>query len=276
MYWHGLTLSSISRVQTFKTRAQAGLLASNSSHTLIFLASPFPTDRMFFQKCYYLLLHDNTMLRGRRSEMKSKVVVSGLMLTLLLMGMLTFALSTDVISAAIDITPDTINLKSRGEWITCRIGLPEGYDASNIDQTTVMLNASIPVDPFWFDMPEDWVVPLLMVHSRSRGRDAGFSNLMVKFNRTAVAEFILAQGITYGNVTLTITGDVDGTPFQGSDVVKGRMPGDVDSNGIVDIVDIVTVAVALDSTSRYTDLNEDVETDVWDVIAAAINFGNEY
>ena len=208
--------------------------------------------------------------------MKFKVVATGLMLILFLIGMLTSAFSTDSISATVDITPSTLNLKSKGKWITCRIELPEGYNASDIDRTTIMLNGSIPVDPFWIDTPDDFVVPLLMVFARSRARDDGVSHSMLKFDRTAVEELIVARGITYGNVTLTITGEVGGEPFEGSDIIRGRMPGDVDSNGVVDVVDVVTVAVALGSTDPYTDLNEDENTDVYDVVTVATNFGKTY
>jgi len=209
-------------------------------------------------------------------RMKCRVVATGSMLTLFLMGMLTFAFSTEFLSATIDITPDTLNLKSKGNWITCRIELPEGYKASDIDRTTIMLNGSIPVDPFWVDESQDFVIPLLLVFAGSHARDEGVSRLMVKFNRTAVEEFIVAQGITCGNVTLTITGEVDGELFEGIDVIRGRMPGDVDSNGIVDIVDLATVAVALGSTDLYTDLNEDGNTNICDLATVAINFGKAY
>lgn len=42
----------------------------------------------------------------------------------------------------------------------------------------------------------------------------GLLYLMVKFNRTMVSEFIISSGITHDNVALTITGEVDKTPFQ--------------------------------------------------------------
>jgi len=139
-----------------------------------------------------------------------------------------------------------------------------------------MLNGSIPADSFWVDEPQDFVISLLPVFAGSHARDDGVSHLMVKFNRTAVEEFIIAQGITCGNVTLTITGEVDGELFEGSDIIRGRMLGDVDSNGIVDIVDAATVAVALGSTDSYTDLTEDGCTDVCDVATVAMNFGKTY
>jgi len=208
--------------------------------------------------------------------MKCRVATAWLLLTLVLIGMLTWAFGTDSISATIDITPNTLNLKSKGNWITCRIELPEGYKASDIDRTTIMLNGSIPVDPFWVDEPQDFVVPLLPVFAGSHARNDGVSHLMVKFNRTVVEEFIVAQGITCGNVTLTITGEVYGEQFEGSDIIRGRMPGDVDSNGVVDIVDVATVAVAFGSTDPYTDLTEDGRTNICDVATVAMNFGKAY
>jgi len=51
------------------------------------------------------------------------------------------------ISATVDIKPDTLNLKSKGKWITCYIELPEGYNVSDIDVSTVMLDGTILVDP---------------------------------------------------------------------------------------------------------------------------------
>ncbi|MCK4435140.1 hypothetical protein KAU92_06580, partial [Candidatus Bathyarchaeota archaeon] len=39
-------------------------------------------------------------------------------------------LSPVQISATVDIEPNTLNLKSEGEWITCYIELPEGYNVS--------------------------------------------------------------------------------------------------------------------------------------------------
>jgi hypothetical protein len=35
------------------------------------------------------------------------------------------------IPATIDVSPDTLNLRSKGEWITCYIELPESYNAEN-------------------------------------------------------------------------------------------------------------------------------------------------
>jgi hypothetical protein len=100
-----------------------------------------------------------------------------------------------MIQVAIDIDPDTLNLKSKGRWITCYITLPEGYDISNIDISTILLEDTIPAE--WGDIQGD--------------------TLMVKFDRSEV-EDILSPG-TYN---LKVSGEVtDGTVFEGySDEIR--------------------------------------------------------
>ena len=136
--------------------------------------------------------------------------------------------------ATVDIDPDTLNLKSKGKWITCYIELPKGYDVSDIDRTTILLNDTIPVDPFWIDKPLESVV--------GDYDDDGIPDLMFKFSRTEVSEYIhYVKGITYGDVTLTITGELyDGSLFEGSDVIRIKMPSEVNSDDdeYVDIYDI--------------------------------------
>ena len=138
-----------------------------------------------------------------------------------------------VITATIDIDPDTLNLKSKGRWITCYIELSEGYNVNDIDRATILLNGTIPVDPFWIDKPLESVIG---DYDNDTLRD-----LMVKFSRKAVSEFILSKSIMYGNVTLTMTGELyDRTLFEGGDVIKVGMPSNVNSHDdeCVDIYDI--------------------------------------
>ncbi len=116
-----------------------------------------------------------------------------------------------VITATIDIDPDTLNLKSKGKWITAHIELPEGYGVSDIDRTTILLNDTIPVDPFWSDKPLESVI--------GDQDDDGIPDLTVKFDRAEVREFILsATGLPNDKfiyVTFTLTGKfTDETPFE--------------------------------------------------------------
>lgn len=124
-----------------------------------------------------------------------------------------------LIEATIDIAPDTLHLMSQGRWITCYIELPEGYDVSDIDVSTVLLNDSIPVS--LLDVPAPDPVPTTI----GDYDDDGTPDLMVKFDRAMVLAFILSQRNTSGVVTLTITGNVNGTPFEGTGTVRVLMGG---------------------------------------------------
>ena len=102
----------------------------------------------------------------------------------------------------IDIEPDTLNLKSKGKWITAYIELPDGYDVNNIDVSTVML--------------ED------QVQTEARPTEIGdydnddIADLMVKFDRQKLISLL-----EVGDAELTVAGELcDGTPFEGSDTIR--------------------------------------------------------
>jgi hypothetical protein len=109
-----------------------------------------------------------------------------------------------VISAAIDLDPDTLNLRSMGRWITCYIELPEGYAVENIDLGTVRLiveNENVPAEPWPVEVGD---------HDND-----GIPDLMVKFDRQAV-QALLDVGVH----ELLVTGEVEGMLFEGSDNLR--------------------------------------------------------
>ncbi|MDD5446373.1 MAG: NosD domain-containing protein, partial [Methanocellales archaeon] len=99
------------------------------------------------------------------------------------------------VEASIDFDPDTLNIKSKGKWVTCYIELPEGYDIHDINISTVELNFEV-------------------------GGEYGEFNIsycMVKFDRQAVIN-ILPLG---DSVEITVSGTLtDGTRFEGSDTIR--------------------------------------------------------
>jgi len=116
------------------------------------------------------------------------------------------------IPAAIDIDPDTLNLKSNGEWITAYIELPEGYDVSDIEVNSIQVNDAIPID----------------VEAPATVGDYDLDSvpdLMVKFDRASIIELLDANDYSEDTgkscfATLTITGTVLDTTFEGSDTIK--------------------------------------------------------
>jgi hypothetical protein len=107
------------------------------------------------------------------------------------------------VAVTIDFDPDTLNLKSNGEWITAYIELLEGYDVADIDVSTILLEDEIPAEAHPTEIGD---------HDND-----GIDDLMVKFGRSAVQE-ILDEG---EEVEITVTGELtDGTQFEGSDTIR--------------------------------------------------------
>ncbi len=101
------------------------------------------------------------------------------------------------VEATVDIDPDTLNLKSRGKWITAYIELPEEYSVSDIDISTVELSEQG------------------FVAFAERG-EVDDDVLVVKFDRSTVIEYLDGR---IGEVILTLTGEVAGVDFEGSDKI---------------------------------------------------------
>jgi hypothetical protein len=122
------------------------------------------------------------------------------------------SMETDVIPiipATVDFNPDTLNLKSKGDWVTVYIELPigHGYDVSMINLTTVMLNGQIYAEAKPFAIGD---------HDSD-----GIPDLMVKFNRTTV-QAILQVG---DQIKISISGKLtDGRPFEGKDTIQVILP----------------------------------------------------
>jgi len=112
------------------------------------------------------------------------------------------------IEAAIDIDPDTLNLQSEGKWITCYIELPEGYDVSDIDASTILLESVIPAE----------------LHPTEIGDydDDGIADLMVKFDRQDVIDYLESMGVEDNDeVELIVSGElIDATEFEGTDTIR--------------------------------------------------------
>jgi len=116
------------------------------------------------------------------------------------------------VPATVDVDPDTLNLKSKGSWITAYIELPEGYALENIDKSTITLAA---VDNVRLTQS----VPAVSEPSGIGDHDGdGVPDLMVKFNRSTVQSLLKP-----GETKLTVQGKfIDRLPFEGGDTIRVR------------------------------------------------------
>ena len=108
------------------------------------------------------------------------------------------------IEATVDFDPDTLHLVCDGKIVTVYIELPMGYDAGQIDVSTIVLNGVVPA----LEKP---------INVGDHDRD-GVPDLMVKFNRSDVQDVLEPGG---DEVEVTVSGELtDGTLFEGTDTIR--------------------------------------------------------
>jgi hypothetical protein len=182
------------------------------------------------------------------------------------------AIAPPVIHATLDISPNALNLQSKGEWFFSHIELPEGHNPSNIDVSTILLNNTVPVD---------LAAPIVV----GDYDNDNVSDLMITFNRTEIVEYIISKGITCGNVTLTVTGELHKIgSFRGSDSMKvSSLVGDVNCDGIVDLYDVVMMVSIYGCREGEPQWNPNADLapqygviDIYDFITCAYHYGQEY
>jgi hypothetical protein len=124
-----------------------------------------------------------------------------------------------VIPAEVDICPKSLNLRSRGRWITAFIELPLGYDVREIDVGTAaveggeLMEAAVPAEP----RPT-----AICDHDND-----GIPDLMVKFDRSDVQELVEVGE----NVELAVIGRWRGIWFRGSDNIRAIDFGEEQDQG---------------------------------------------
>lgn len=107
------------------------------------------------------------------------------------------------IEATIDIDPDTLNLKNKGNWVTAYIELPAGYNVADIDVSTLWLNGSVNAEK--------------KPASIGDNDNDGIIDLMAKFDRPAVEVLLEVSE----NVEITVSGSLTtGTKFVGIDIIR--------------------------------------------------------
>jgi hypothetical protein len=114
-----------------------------------------------------------------------------------------------VLAASLDAKPENLNLGSNAKKINCIVTLPDGYDVGSIVLTTVRLNGDI--------------------RTVAVAVETDLQQVIAKFARADV-EALIAPDQT--SLSLQITGKlIDGTNFEGTDIVSILRPGGKNGNG---------------------------------------------
>jgi len=110
------------------------------------------------------------------------------------------------VPATVEIYPETLSLHSFGRWIKAYIELPEGYDVSDIEISTVTLNNDVPAE----------------LHPTKVGDydNDGIPDLMVKFSRIEAMRSIFR----IGENTLRIRGEINELIFEGRVTIRVNNP----------------------------------------------------
>lgn len=124
--------------------------------------------------------------------------------------------------AIVDIMPDTLNLKSKGNFVTCYIELPEGYDVGDIALETVTLSIG-----------ETIIGAELSPTEIGDYNGNGIPDLMVKFDRQLVQD-----ACAPGPVEMTVYCETyDGDSLEGTDTIlvieKGKEHFSDDQGSVV-------------------------------------------
>lgn len=125
-----------------------------------------------------------------------------------------YPVEPDPIDASIVVNPSTLNKKSKGNWISSYIELPEGYSIYDVNTSTIQLSVQ--------QVKESDGKPGEEVLYTAGPLEIGDDNtnsvpdLMVKFDRQDLIGLLVP-----GDATLIIKGKLnDGTPFKGSSVIR--------------------------------------------------------
>lgn len=180
--------------------------------------------------------------------------------------------------ALLGIQPKVLNLKSQARYLTVYIELPEEYDENWIDVSSIMLNDTFDVDP---ESP----------FSIGDYNNNGNLDLMVNFNRTSIAHYILSQILSDEHVILRLTGKLhnttsfhEGIIFEGNSVLKvSVLSGDVNCDARVSIYDLILAARAHSSNEDDPKWNPNANfsphwniIDLFDIVTIASHYGEEY
>jgi hypothetical protein len=162
----------------------------NSTGYLFYDDEPYtgPTYITGLEPGYYLLIVNAESMIGLVSEASEDFTVT----------------ETGIM---INVTPETLNLKSQGRWITIKIQLPDGTSTEDFELADIIISIhGKAVDPKWYTYDDGYIV--------------------LKLSRSKVQE--LASEMD--ELEVTVTGNIDGISFDESDTIRVINPGNMNQN----------------------------------------------
>ncbi|MBU2568267.1 MAG: hypothetical protein KJ967_05810 [Elusimicrobia bacterium] len=115
--------------------------------------------------------------------------------------------------AIVDIDPDTLNLKSKGKWVTAYIELPTEYNLKDVNINTLKITkiGNMEIEPIYAETKPKGIGD----HDND-----GIPDLMVKFDREALQKVVIPAD----EIKITVEGEIDieskPIKFIGSDTIK--------------------------------------------------------
>ena len=128
------------------------------------------------------------------------------------MASFTVHLTQTGITAEIEFEPETLNKKSEGKWIKVAIELPHGYNAKDIDISSIRLEGTVHAESWPYEIKDHY-----LDHGCDRDHTGhNHSELTVKFKRDDVIA-VLPVG---DHVPVHVTGTIGSTSFEGVDIIR--------------------------------------------------------
>jgi hypothetical protein len=177
----------------------------------------------------------------------------------------------ELLEVTIEFNPSALNLNTSGNWVLCYVEFPSGYNLSEIAVSSIILNDTVPVD----------LTAPVVIGDYDNDND---EDIMVGFNMSDVKGLLYQDDAENGTATLILTGNFwKITSFMGNNTLGySTLFGDVDCDGAVGLLDIVSMAIIFRYTDEHPLWNPNADLappygkiDIYDLITCLYYYGQK-
>lgn len=137
-------------------------------------------------------------------------------------------------------TPSTLNVKSKGGWVTVHLFFASPYKATEVDLSSIKLNGTL--------SPDGKFRGYNYFTKGKFAKEKTFSNLVLKFSR---ADFINLVGSASGQFVVTVTGTIKGQNFSVSDTVYILRKLDLSDGDLIQGTSTPEVYIIINGRKRH-------------------------